>query len=130
VESLHLTERHSRHAKSPNPTNASPRAPQRLSSEFKQETNKARVEFERSVTKIIHRAKTRGSPGTFLALGNNTTELLAIGQHEIHVLVERQEGSDQLAAVLEGDTDAPVDKLEHLCTTGHRLKTNENNKNT
>ena len=42
------------------------------------------------------------------------TELLAIAEHEVHVLVEGHEGAHQRAAVLDCDAHAVVDVTQHL----------------
>jgi hypothetical protein len=50
----------------------------------------------------------------FTSLGSHLAELLAIAEHDVHVLVERLERAYELAAVLECGAHAIVDVVQHF----------------
>lgn len=49
------------------------------------------------------------------------TELVAVTEDEVHVLIEGLEGADEDAAVLQDAPHAVVDVLQHLAALSHRL---------
>lgn len=53
------------------------------------------------------------------------TELIAVTQDQVHVLVEGLEGADEDAAVLQDAPHPEVDVLQHLAALPHRLPTNQ-----
>ena len=50
---------------------------------------------------------------------HNAPVLLAVGEHNVHMPVERHEGPHQHSRVRNGDLHFPVDKLEHLAGLAH-----------
>lgn len=50
------------------------------------------------------------------------TELVAVAEDEVHVLIEGLEGADEDAAVLQDAPHAVVDVLQHLAALSHRLQ--------
>lgn len=55
----------------------------------------------------------------FVGLGDSV--LFGIGEYDVHVLVEGEEGADHHAAVLDGEPDSEVDPLQKLAPLGGHL---------
>jgi hypothetical protein len=127
----HLSARRFHHAAKPNPAIVSPHVLQMLKYGQPEESqNKSFKSCRRGVWGATPVCKGQDfRRHTLLAFGHYSAKLFAICQNQVHVLVKGQECTDQLSVVLDGHTDSPVDKLEHLGTPRHRLEQGDKKEN-